>query len=120
MSFMSAIIDTAEREECVTHYEPQTVYTTQYADRGGYVDQVQMQPGAVRNELTWQAAACVVDPRVRERRTRPGRGLVDAHVVGVHRCRAPVRDDRRGLVRVPVLHVVLIELHRLRADRAAR
>jgi hypothetical protein len=57
-----AVMETAERDEFTTVCEPVTTYRTQYVDQGGYVDQCQYTPGAVRNRLTWQPAACVVDP----------------------------------------------------------
>ena len=62
-------------------------------------------------------AVLVVDPCMRQRRTRPGRGLVEPDLVDGVRRRRPVRYDRCGLVGVAELDVQLVELHRLHADR---
>ncbi len=73
-----------------------------------------------RDEVLDRAAVAVlvIDPGVRQGRTRAGGRLVHADVVGRRGCGAAVGHDGGGLVAVAVLDVELAELHRLRAHRA--
>lgn len=72
------VYETAEREECYTVMQPvyETAYRTQYrtvmrpvvtcqtryVDQGCYAEQIVLKPGLPSTRLTWQPAACTVDP----------------------------------------------------------
>jgi hypothetical protein len=56
------VYETAEQEQNYTVMQPVTTYQNVQVDQGGWVDQQVCIPGPVRNRLTWQPGACVVDP----------------------------------------------------------
>ncbi len=56
------VFETAEREETYTVMEPVTTYRPVQVDQGGFAEQQVYYPGPVRNRLTWQSGACVVNP----------------------------------------------------------
>ena len=56
------IVETAERDEVYTVHEPVTTMTCRMVDKGAFVDQTVVHPGAVRNRLRWVPAHCAIDP----------------------------------------------------------
>jgi YTV len=59
---MKPVYETAYRTEYRTVYQPVTTCQTQYVDQGCFGDQVVLKPGWPTTRLTWQSAACAVDP----------------------------------------------------------
>ncbi|MGE3777860.1 MAG: hypothetical protein AB7F89_11785, partial [Pirellulaceae bacterium] len=55
--------ETVMQDQSYVTYEPVTTMRTEYVDKGGFVDQYQYTPGAVRNRLQWLPGAYFVDPR---------------------------------------------------------
>ena len=66
------VVETAEREQCTTVVEPVTTYRTNYVDQGGYVDQVNCQPGRTYTALRWVPGTAACDPVTGQMVNRPG------------------------------------------------
>ncbi len=59
---MKPVYETAYRTETHTVLRPVTTYRTQYVDQGCYAQQTVLRPALPSTRLTWQRAACTVDP----------------------------------------------------------
>lgn len=56
------VTETVMQERSYTCYEPVTTCRPEVVDRGSYVDQVQLTPGATRNRLQWLPRTVYNDP----------------------------------------------------------
>ena len=56
------VTTTVMQDQTATAYKPVTTYYQRTVENGQYVDQVQYQPGDVRNRLRWQGPKCTPNP----------------------------------------------------------
>ncbi len=59
---MHPVYETAYRTQCRTVLRPVTTCQTRYVDQGCYAEQMVLKPSWPSTRLTWQSAACSVDP----------------------------------------------------------